>query len=112
MTLRQLEMFVAIVETHGFSKAAEKLRVAQPSVSRQIRQLEEELGERLFVRLRNHKVQLTEAGEVSRKYAEKILRQEQILRMKISAMTKEPRGDIHIGICGHHLTSLLEDDSS
>ena len=45
MTLRQLEIFSAIVETGRFTKAAEQLFVAQPSVSQQIRSLEDELGE-------------------------------------------------------------------
>ncbi len=107
MTLRQLEMFVAIVTTGSFSKAAGKLRVAQPSVSHQIRQLEEELGERLLFRSRNRKIFLTEAGKVLRTHAENILRQQEILRMEISALTKEPSGDIHIGVGGHQLTSIL-----
>lgn len=100
-------MFVAIVTTESFSKAAAKLHVAQPSVSHQIRQLEEELGERLLFRSRNRKIYLTEAGKVFRKHAENILRQEEILRMEISALSNEPSGDIHIGVGGHQLTSTL-----
>jgi DNA-binding transcriptional LysR family regulator len=107
MTLRQLEMFVAIEEARSFSKAADKLHVAQPSVSQQIRALEEELGERLLVRLRNRKMYVTEAGKTLRRHADHILRQVEILRMEISALTKEPAGEIRMGIGGHQLLWML-----
>lgn len=107
MTLRQLEMFVAIVEAESFSKAAAKLYVAQPSLSQQIRMLEEELGERLIFRMRNQKMHLTEAGQILKKHSDHVLRQVQILRMEIGALSSEPSGDIRIGIGGHQLTSML-----
>ena len=50
MDLRQLEMFQAIVETGSFTKAGEKLFVSQSAISRQIKLLEEELGDQLFKR--------------------------------------------------------------
>ncbi len=107
MTIRQLEIFTAIVETGRFTTAAQKMYVAQPSVSQQIRLLEEELGERLFVRLKNRKVHLTEAGRLLHAHAEAILRQCQVARMEIAALTKEPTEQIRIGIGGHQLTSML-----
>jgi DNA-binding transcriptional LysR family regulator len=48
MVIHQLEYFVAIVETGGFSRAAERCKVAQPSLSQQIKKLEQELGRPLF----------------------------------------------------------------
>jgi LysR family cyn operon transcriptional activator len=107
MTLHQLEMFVAILETGSFTKAAARLYSAQPSLSQQIRNLEEELGEKLMFRMRNKKMQLTEAGEVLKKHADHILRQVQILRMEVSALSRDPAGVIRIGIGGHLLTSML-----
>src|SRR2546425_4345876 len=98
MTLRQLEMFVAIVEMGSFSKAAERLYVAQPSISQQMRFLEEEMGERFLVRSRNRKLYLTEAGKILKRHCDHILRQVQILKMEISALTKEPTGEVRIGI--------------
>lgn len=106
MTLRQLEIFSAIVETGRFRAAAEKLYVAQPSISHQIQMLEEELGERLFVRSKNRRVYLTEAGRILKDHADLILKQAQVARMEVSALSKEPSGRLRLGIGGHQLTSM------
>jgi DNA-binding transcriptional LysR family regulator len=63
MELRHLRYFVAVAEALSFSRAAVQLRLAQPSLSTQIRDLEDELGFRLLDRDRNH-VALTDAGAV------------------------------------------------
>src|SRR3982074_716759 len=59
--LHQLRYFVAVADQRHFTKAARELSVAQPSVSKQIRRLEDELGAPLFHRMRGH-VALTPAG--------------------------------------------------
>ena len=61
MELRQLRYFIAVAERLSFSKAAEHLHVTVPPLSRQVRQLEEELDVQLFVRDRR-RVVLTDAG--------------------------------------------------
>jgi len=61
MELRHLRYFVAVAEALSFTKAAEKLRLAQPSLTRQVRNLENEIGVRLLDRT-NNRVQLTEEG--------------------------------------------------
>ncbi len=61
MELHQLRYFVAVAESGGFSKAARRCYVAQPSLSQQIIKLEQELGQRLFERL-GRRIALTEAG--------------------------------------------------
>ena len=61
MELRHLRYFVAVAEALSFTKAAEKLRLAQPSLTRQVRNLEDEIGVRLLDRS-NNRVALTEEG--------------------------------------------------
>ena len=62
MELHQLRYVVAVARTGNFSRAAESCHISQPSLSQQIQKLEDELGERLFDRLRKH-AKLTPAGE-------------------------------------------------
>ena len=62
MELQQLRYICAIADTGSFSRAAQKTNVSQPSLSQQIRKLEDELGARLFNRL-GRTVQLTELGQ-------------------------------------------------
>ena len=74
MELRQLRYFVAIAESGSFSRAAEKVFVAQSALSHQIAQLESELGTALFHRSRRG-IDLTEAGQRFAPHAVSILRQ-------------------------------------
>jgi DNA-binding transcriptional LysR family regulator len=70
LTLQQLQYFLAVIEHGSFSAAADALRLAQPSVSEQIRRLEDELGVALFVRA-GRRLELTEAGRALRPEAER-----------------------------------------
>ncbi|WP_143587835.1 LysR family transcriptional regulator, partial [Streptomyces alboverticillatus] len=62
MQLQQLRYFATVAEARHFTRAAEALHVAQPSLSQQIRALERELGAELFHRARGN-ITLTDAGE-------------------------------------------------
>ena len=73
MELRHLRYFTAVAEALSFSRAAQGLRVTQPALSRQIRDLEEELGCRLLRRGPNARTELTAAGERLRRQAAPIL---------------------------------------
>jgi DNA-binding transcriptional LysR family regulator len=74
MELRHLRYFVGVAEALSFTKAAQTLRVAQPALSRQIRQLEDEVGVTLLER--NHRgVRITEAGKAFLAEARKLLEQ-------------------------------------
>lgn len=72
MELRHMRYFVAVAEALSFTKAAQKLRLAQPSVTRQIRNLEDEIGVRLLDRS-NNRVILTEEGRVFLFDSQKVL---------------------------------------
>lgn len=68
MTLLQIQYFMKVADCMSFSRAAEELFVAQPSVSRQVQLLEQELGFDLFDRTQRRAIHLTEAGMVFRDY--------------------------------------------
>ena len=71
MELRVLNYFLAIAREESFTKAAQQLHITQPTLSRQIAQLEEELGVDLFVRS-NHNIILTEDGVILKRRAQEI----------------------------------------
>jgi DNA-binding transcriptional LysR family regulator len=74
MELRHLRYFVAVAEELHFRRAAERLHVAQPAVSEQVRKLEEELGVRLLERTQRS-VSLTNAGAAMLEEARRVLHQ-------------------------------------
>src|SRR2546426_10149733 len=71
MTIRQLEVFLAIARAQSFSRAAERIHLSQPTLSEHTRQLEQELGAPLFVR-HSRSVTLTEAGRGFEDYATRL----------------------------------------
>lgn len=72
MELRVLNYFLAVAREENFTKAAGQLHLTQPTLSRQIADLEQELGVKLFVR-RNHNIILTEDGMILKRRAQEIL---------------------------------------
>lgn len=97
MEMHQLRYVVAVARTGNFSRAAEQCHVAQPSLSQQIQKLEDELGERLFDRMRRE-AKLTAHGEVFLRRAVKIL--EEVDAAKREAMDAQAllRGALTVGV--------------
>ncbi|HEV7902435.1 MAG TPA: LysR family transcriptional regulator [Pyrinomonadaceae bacterium] len=83
MEMSQLRAFRVVAETLNFTRAAERLHLTQAAISHQIKALETELGEPLFIRLKRG-VQLSPAGVVALEYAERILDDAETLREQVS----------------------------
>jgi DNA-binding transcriptional LysR family regulator len=102
MEIRQLRYLVTIVEAGGFTRAAERVHVAQPGVSAQIRQLERELGQELLDRS-GRQVRLTDTGAAVLPYARAALRAIDELRDVAEEMAGLVRGRVRLGMvtsCG------------
>lgn len=96
MELRVLQYFLAIAREESITKAAEFLHITQPTLSRQIRELEEELGRQLFVR-GSRKITLTEEGMLLRKRAEEITALLDKTESEIISAGDAVSGDVFIG---------------
>ncbi len=108
MQLQQLAYFVAVAEVRHFTHAAETLRVAQPSLSKQIRTLEEELGAPLFSRARGN-ITLTPAGEALLPLARRILADVETARREVQDLTGLRRGRVRLGATPSLFAGLLAD---
>lgn len=96
MEIRQLRAFVAIAETGTFTAGALRVHVTQAAISMQIRQLESEIGARVFVRAPRHVI-LTEAGEQLLRRARHILREHDAALDEIAELAGAERGRLRIG---------------
>jgi len=96
MQLHQLRYFCAVANAGSFTRAAEREHVAQPSLSQQVRKLEDELGARLFDRL-GRRVRLTSFGHTFLLRAEAILREVSTAKREIEEMSAMERGRIVVG---------------
>jgi len=94
--IRQLRAFVAIAETGTFTAGALRVHVTQAAISMQIRQLESEIGARVFVRAPRHVI-LTEAGEQLLRRARHILREHDAAVDEIAELAGAERGRLRIG---------------
>lgn len=96
MELRVLQYFLAVTREQSISAAAESLHLSQPTLSRQLKDMEEELGKQLLIR-GNRRITLTEEGMILRKRAEEILELVQKTENEITLPDETIAGDIFIG---------------
>ena len=96
MELRVLQYFLAVAREQNISAAAQSLHLTQPTLSRQLRELEEALGKQLMIR-GNRKITLTEEGMLLRKRAEEILELADRTEKEIMQSADTVSGDIYIG---------------
>lgn len=94
--LRILQYFLTIAREETISKAAKALHITQPTLSRQMKDLEDELGKTLFIR-GNRKIILTEDGMFLRKRAEEIINLVEKTEAELLTVTTTLSGDIYIG---------------
>ncbi len=96
MELRVLRYFLGVAREGSMTGAARVLHVTQPTLSRQLQDLEEELGQKLFIR-GSHSVTLTPEGMVLRKRAEEILEMVHKTEAEFESMGEMVGGDVYIG---------------
>ncbi|HEX4725646.1 MAG TPA: LysR family transcriptional regulator [Pseudonocardiaceae bacterium] len=106
MQFQQLAYFVAVAETRHFTRAAERMRVAQPSLSQQVRALERDVGAALFHRIRGN-VTLTEAGETLLPIARRILAETETAYRAVRELDELGRGRVRLGATPSLCTGLL-----
>jgi DNA-binding transcriptional LysR family regulator len=95
MDLRQLEIFVKVAELKSFSKAAQALRLTQPTVSEHIRTLEQELGVRLLDRL-GRGAEATRAGQLLLSHATRMLQLQRETLQAMDSFQGRLAGDLHV----------------
>ena len=105
MDLRSLNTFVHVAESGSFTRAGEKLGYSQPTISVQIKQLETELGVKLFDRI-GHTIRLTDKGHDVLQHAQKICLMCQEMELE-SSRQNEPRGIIRLAMGDSLCASLI-----
>ncbi len=98
MDIRVLQYFLAVAREESITKAAERLNMTQPPLSRQLKDLEDELGKQLLIR-GSKKITLTEDGMLLRKRAEELVDLMEKTKAELTSPNENINGDIHIG-CG------------
>src|SRR5271157_1840549 len=96
MELRQLRYFVAVCEAQNFAKAAAQLRIAQPSLSRQVQDLEDEIGVDLLKRSPRG-VTITAEGKLFLEEAREVLKRADESVEKVRALARGEYGELHVG---------------
>lgn len=97
MEMHQIRYFLAVCETHNFTRAAEKCHVAQPSLTRAIQSLEDELGGLLFHRERNQ-TRLTDLGQLMRPHLEEVLKESEAAKSTAKGFLRAENAPLNVGV--------------
>ncbi|MDO7906392.1 LysR family transcriptional regulator [Paenibacillus sp. JX-17] len=97
MDIRHLQYFLEVARSRSFTKAAQQLFITQPTISKTIKSLEEELGVTLFARV-GKRVELTDAGIVIEEQAQQIVKSFQNLSSELGDLMNIKKGHIRIGL--------------
>lgn len=106
MEIRLLRYFLEIAREENMSRAAERLHVSQPTLSRTMKELEEELQTQLFTRS-NYSIHLTEEGMLLRKRAEDLIEMADRITDEFSSLGDTISGEVYIGCAESHLIKYL-----
>src|SRR2546429_7380858 len=106
MDLSELQVFLTVAREGSFSRAAERLFRTQPAVSLAIRKLEEDLGQRLFVR-GARPVRLTDAGTLLKDYADRLINLRDEVKKGLSELEGLKRGELSLGVNESSIHALL-----
>ncbi|MED4633583.1 LysR family transcriptional regulator [Peribacillus frigoritolerans] len=104
--MRHLEYFLMVSKELHFTKAAEKLGISQPTLSHQIKMLEQDVGYALFNRI-GKKIELTKVGEIVQQEALNIQYSLQSISSQIRALTKIEIGELKIAVLPGEITDLV-----
>ncbi|MEE3952672.1 LysR family transcriptional regulator [Peribacillus frigoritolerans] len=104
--MRHLEYFLMVSKELHFTKAAEKLGISQPTLSHQIKMLEQDVGYALFNRI-GKKIELTKVGEIVQQEAMNIQNSLQSISSQIRALTKVEIGELKIAVLPGEITDLV-----
>ena len=109
MDIRALRYFVEVVRTSSFTRAAEQLFVTQPTISKMVKSLEDELGGPLLLR-EGRSVRLTDAGRVVFERGQQLLQDADRLKQEVAEVDGIARGELTVGISpttGHYMAPII-----
>ena len=97
MELRTMRYFLAVAREENMTRAAETLHVTQPTLSKSLKSLEDELGRKLFIRHSFH-IELTDEGILLRKRAEDLVRMADKIQMEFHSLDDILGGDVYLAV--------------
>jgi DNA-binding transcriptional LysR family regulator len=106
ITMQQMEALIALVEEGSFSRAAQKMLLTQPALTKNIKNIEESLGTKI-VRRSTGGISINASGKILYDYARRIVKLRNEAREKIGKLTDNPGGDIYIGASTIPATYIL-----